>query len=231
MSDEQEQPLAPLQAPLPMPGVTSLADEEKAMRGGRGGLIVGLIFISALAIGGLGMAIMGGGSSAYSEFGRTINGLHTEKFNGFWTCTLQVPGAELTQIRSNTTMMEEIHVRGENGRKRFGDMVRERCIGELENLETALETLLPPEDLLENRTQMVEAVHALQGAWSSHRSYLNTLQSDPYDREAAQEGVTAITRSWFEYRRAHRALNQTIAGHLGEGESEGEGQGQGQGGG
>ena len=224
MSDEQEQPLSPLHAPLPTPGVMSLADEEKAMRGGRGGLIVGMVFISALLIGGLGMAIMGSDSSVYADFGRTVNGLHTEKFNGFWTCTLQMPGAELVQITSNTAMMEALHVRGENGGKRFGDMVRDECIGELGTLEGSLEGLLPPEDLLANRTQMVDAVHALQGAWSSHRSYLNTLQTDPYDREAAEDGVTAITRSWFEYRRAHRELNQIIAGHLGEGEGEGEGE-------
>lgn len=218
MSEEQEPSPSPLAGPPLSPPSTgpSLADEEKAMRGGRGGLVVGMIVFGGLLIGGFVFVVMGGDSSVYRDYGSTVNGLHTSKFNGFWTCSLQVPAAELGQITSNTAMSEALHLRGNNGRKRFGDMVRERCLPGLQELERDLDQLIPPDEAFTaNRASMVEAVHNLISAVNEHRRYLNTLTEDPYSREAAEETVTGVVRQWFEYRRAHREFNNMIAEQIG----------------
>jgi len=219
MSEEQEPAQSPLVGPpLNLTGAgPSLADEEKAMRGGRGGIVVGMIIFGGLLVGGLVFAMMSGESSVYREYGSTVNGLHTSKFNGFWVCALGATGAEYGQITSNTAMSEALHLRGTNGRKRYGDMVRERCIGQLQALERDLEQLIPPDEAFTaNRAAMVEAVHNLISAWTEHRRYLNTLTEDPYSRDDAEETVTGVVRQWFEYRRAHREFNNLVGTQIGD---------------
>jgi len=208
---------SPLQSPL-LNTVASMQEEQKAMKGGNGGLYAGGIVVVLLIIAGVVGLVTSDSSSEYGDFGSSVNGLHQQKFNGFWTCALQIPAGTLQQITSNTTMMNEVNQRASTGKIRFLDMVRDRCLSNLTDLEASLNGLIPPPDLLEQRRQMRESVLSLLAGWASLRSYITRLDTDPYDDADARESVEAITRAWFEYRQAHRSLNSVIADHVGDSE-------------
>ena len=58
-------------------------------------------------------------------------------------------------------MMNEINQRASTGKIRFLDMVRDRCLSNLTDLEASLNGLIPPPDLLEQRRQMrIKAIEA-----------------------------------------------------------------------
>jgi hypothetical protein len=224
MADEN----APLPTPLSPPSGSPLHDppllntaasmqaEQDAIKGSKTGLYIVGSLATLLFFGVIMAVVTSDTSSEYGDFGSTVNGMHQSKFNGFWTCALQMPPAELQQVTSNTTMMNELNQRAMTGKMRFLDMVRSDCLNNLTELETSLGELIPPQDLLESRRSMSASVHSLLGGWASLRSYMTRLGSDPYSESDARESIEAITRAWFEYRQAHRSLNQTISGHLGE---------------
>ena len=193
-------------APPLVPG-PSLEAEERAMRGGRGGLVAILGGIVLLIGGGLAFFVLqsGDANEAYETLGRNVNGLKARHFDAFWTCAFQ--GEK--DLRNNEELAVEIHSRSERGHAAYARMVRERCLDRLEQLEPRLRDLIPPDDMVSGVNELIAATELLRGAWSDYLAYLEGLEG-AYDRELASERVAPIARCWYEYRRAHGALNQAI---------------------
>ena len=71
------------------PRVGSFADDEAALKRGKGGVFGALAVIFVLAAAGL-WFLMGGGDEArvYGELGKQLNGLKQAHFDQFWGCAL-----------------------------------------------------------------------------------------------------------------------------------------------
>ena len=172
-------------------------------------MVVAAVVAALVVLGAVIALMMGDDNSAYETLGRNVNGATGEHYDHFWHCVF----AGEPSIRSNEDFVRELDARAELGGKRFGALVQERCIDHLAELESRLEVLIPPDDMRPAKNDMVEAVRDLRGAWSDYLASLDTL-AGPYDREESRDQVTRITRAWFDYERAHGAINEAIRERL-----------------
>jgi hypothetical protein len=197
---------------MPVAVSGSLADEEAAMHKGRGRSLVVVIALAAAAIGGL-VFLVGGEDEArvYGEIGKSINGLERGSFNQFWGCALQ--GDNVTDIRSNSELMTKVGGRGMERGRNYGVHVREKCLPMLQNIGPKLGTLIVPEDLKADVKAMVDANAALRSEWSSFVAYLDNPDLK-YDEIEAKPHLQAISKCWFDFRKAHVAINKTIKSKL-----------------
>jgi hypothetical protein len=195
-------------APPLVPG-PSLEAEEKAMRGGRGGLVAAGVVAVLIVVAAVVALVMGNDDSAYETLGRNVNGAKGELFDGFWHCTF---GRDI-DVRSNEDLMRELELRASRGGKRFGENVRERCLPKLTELEPRLDVLIPPDDMRPALNDLLQATRDLRGAWSDYLAYLDGLEG-PYDEEEAHDRVVRIARGWFDFKNAHKALNDALREHL-----------------
>ncbi len=210
-------PEIPQMTPLAPPAVglavahrqPALDHEEQALRGGKGGMIAVMVGAGALAIGALVFAMSGDDSEAYEQFGRNVNGLEGAHFEGFWGCVFQ--GAET--IKDDQALRAQIHKRAGRGKDRFGAHVDTRCMPELAELETQLQTLLPPNDLGPLLLEEIQAVRALRSGWSDYTAYLQGLDM-PYRPADAKDHVGRIAKAWYNFRKAHSALNRLLRERL-----------------
>ncbi len=194
-----------------IPGAAMAAqmeEEGKAMKGGRGGLIAGAAIVAIGIVGLIVFALMGDGNEAYEALGRNANQAKTELFEGFWGCTFQ--GVE--ELESNEDLQREIHQRARQGRGRFGNHVRSQCAPKLEQLDTRLRALIPPEDMVIHINAMIAANESLRGGISDFTTYLDGVES--YDEEDGRERVVRIARGWYEFKRASAALNSALRERL-----------------
>ena len=195
-------------APPLVPG-PSLEDEERAMRGGRGGLVAAGVVAVLIVVAAVIALMMGDDNSAYETLGRNVNGAKGQHFDGFWHCTFQGDPT----IRSNEDFVRELESWADRGGKRFGAHVRDRCLHELDELEPRLEVLIPPDDMRPALNDLIQSVRDLRGAWSDYLAYLDTLEG-PYDVDQGHERVVRIARAWFDFKTAHKTLNDALRERL-----------------
>ncbi|MBO6940537.1 MAG: hypothetical protein JJ863_36525 [Deltaproteobacteria bacterium] len=195
-------------APPLVPG-PSLEAEEKAMRGGRGGLVAAGVVAVLIIVAAVVALVMGDDNSAYETLGRNVNGAKGELFDGFWHCTFQND----LDVRSNEDLMRELEQRANRGGKRFGEHVRDDCLPKLTELEPRLDVLIPPDDMRPALNDVITATRDLRGAWSDYLAYLDALEG-PYDEEEGHDRVVRIARGWFDFKHAHKALNDGLREHL-----------------
>jgi len=202
---------APPSSPL---GGASLEDEEKAMRKGKGRMMVGMIVAVLLAIGAIVLVMISGGQDeAYSNWGRHINGVRLAHFDAFWGCTLQ--GANLADIRDNTELLRQIDVRATQGGARYATHVQETCMPKLAGLEARLDLKAPPDDMVTDVREIKDAAAALRSNWSDLVSQLARRSEDTFDEAAARTSVNNIAKAWYDYRRIHSRMNSKVREHLG----------------
>ena len=112
-------------------------------------------------------------------------------------------------------LMAAIDTRASNGRGAYARQVRDECMDKLTELEAGLQALIPPPDLQEKNRELEATVAAGRGAWSDFIAHLEGIQDDQaYDGAAARDKITAIARSWYDYRRIHGQLNDGVREHL-----------------
>jgi len=195
---------------MPLGPIASMEADEKAMKSGRGRMLAAMIGSVVLALVAL-VAYMasGGETEMYSQFGRNINGLRAEHFDGFWGCALQ--GEDVTAISDNTALMAAINTRAGNGRGNYARQVRDECMEKLGELEPALQGLIPPPEMQAKTRELEAAVGESRSAWSGFIAFLEAIgDDDAYDEAAAREHVTAVARSWYDFRRIHNELNAMV---------------------
>lgn len=194
--------------------VGALADEEAAMRAGRGRMLVGWAAAGLLTVVGLVLWLGGGDESrAYAEIGKQVNGLKQAKFDMFWGCALK--GAVLRDIKNNTDLAYQVDGRGQKGRRAYAAHVKQACMGLLDEIEPALDTLVTPADLTASVGAMGEATGELRSAWNGYLSYLDN-EEQSYEEDEAAPLIAKIGRAWFDFSKAHTDLNKVLKEHLGE---------------
>jgi hypothetical protein len=206
-------------APLgPLGGGPSLEDEEKAMQSGKWRMVVGMIVAVVAAIALLGWFLtQGGDTDTYRTFGQNVNGARQAHFDQFYGCALR--GVDLRNLNKTQDLVDQIHRRAQQGQKRYAGLVNEQCMPKLVELKPTLDALIAPEDMREQLRSLSSAAAAVRDSWAAYIAYVNGLPpEEPYDPESegAQEHVTKIAKGWFDYRSAHKAINDALRAKLNE---------------
>lgn len=185
----------------------SLADAEAQMQKGRGGMLVVMGGLAVAIIAGL-VLLVGGDDErrVYGELGKKINSIRQAQFDQFWGCAL--PGANVADIRTNADLVGQLEGRGSERGQAYAEHLRTKC-KQLEDIGPQLDSLIIPPDLQSGVEAMRKAVGQLRGGVSAYTSYLDDPELE-YDHEAAKPHLTEIARGWYEFRKAHGALNDTI---------------------
>ena len=83
----------------------------------------------------------------------------------------------------------------------------------LQDINPQLELLIAPDDLKTDFEALKKATSEMRGAWSDYIVYLDDPELE-YDEEKARKYVTAIARGWYDFKKAHGAINKAIKAKL-----------------
>ena len=214
MSNESPGGFVPLTPPPePRPNVASLDDDARAMKSGKGGMIAGAAAVGLLVLGGGAWLAFGGTPDVYGPAGREINGLRQSHFDAFWGCAL--PRADLRDIAGAEALLDAIDERAQRPQA-YAEHVRGECMVHLDEHLPPLTLLEVPEDMRPEVEHLRASVEEQRTAWRALLEHLDRAES--FDREDAETGrlLTAVAHGWFEYKRAHGALNTTVRAHITE---------------
>jgi len=211
MSDSNDNvPVGGGQPPLPPLGGASFEAEEKALKKGRGRMMAAMIGGVLAALAALAFFMAPDERETYREFGKKVNGLDEQYFDAFWACAFQ--NVDLRNLRTNEDLEAQIQRRSGQATKRYGAYVRDRCLPKLTTMEPKLEALLPPDDFKTQIRELSRSLNTVRSSWSEFIAYLDTV--DEYDQDLARPGVSKISKGWYDYRRAHSALNKSLRERL-----------------
>jgi hypothetical protein len=196
----------------PLGGGPSLEDDEKALKKGNTGVLVGGIVAAVAVTIGLGFLLLSGeGGDEYGAIGRQINGMKQEHFDAFWSCAL--PNEQLSNLRSDQDLRYAITKRARSNPGRYAQHVREQCLVKLNEHEPRLRQLIAPEDLQDQLADLTTALNDLRGGWNEYVDELDDVEG-PYDEEAFGSHMNKIAKGWYDYKHAHNQLNSTIREHI-----------------
>jgi hypothetical protein len=194
-------------------GGPSLDDDEKAMKRGSGVVLIALGAFGALVIAGIIVAVlMSGGDDSYTQIGQQVNGMKRDHFDQFWGCAL--PNENLRELRTDGALRRAITERASSSPSRYAQHVRGQCLVKLNEHEAPLDTLIAPDDLREQITALGAALDLLREGWNEYLSALE--QAEAFDEEAMAPHLEKIARGWYDYKRAHGAVNDVVREHLGQ---------------
>ena len=186
----------------------TLADDEAALRKGKAGSLFAVGVLGLAVSGGL-FYLMGGEDQArvYGDLGKRINGLKQSSFDNFWSCALQ--GEDLRDVTSNTELVARLDSLGRDGGRKYAENLRDACQPQLKTIGPALDNLIVPEDMKAHVKSMGEAAESLRSATSGFIIYLDDPELE-YDDSLARPHVQAMTRAWYDFKKAHGEANQVI---------------------
>jgi hypothetical protein len=194
--------------PPPLGGGPSLEEDEKALKKGRTGVLVGGVLAAVAATAGLVFLLVSGDDGeAYGAVGRQINGMKQEHFDAFWACAL--PNERLSDLRSDQDLRHAIEERARTAPGRYARHVREQCLVKLSEHEPRLQELVPPEDLQGQLAELSTALGDLRAGWDGYLDELDDVEGT-YDEEAFGPHLHDIAKGWYDYRHAHNQLNASI---------------------
>jgi hypothetical protein len=190
----------------------SFADDEAALKRGKGGVVGVLAVIAVLGAVGL-WFLMGKGDDVrvYSELGKQLNGLKQAHFDQFLGCALA--GANLASIKSNTDLTSQFEGRARERGQNYGIYLRDKCAGKLKEIEPTLDTLIVPDDLKGPVNEMKASTSKLRAGVGGLISYLDNPELH-YDETAAGVYLQNITLGWFEFRKAYGDTNKVLKARL-----------------
>jgi hypothetical protein len=183
------------------------------MRSGRGRMIAAMVGVVVALLGGVAWLTMSAPPSEYGPLGRQINGMRQDHFDAFWGCAL--PRADLRDITGAEALLEAIGERAARPHA-YAEHVRSECVVHLDEHLPPLTLLIVPDDLRAETEHLRSAVEEQRTAWRALLEHLD--RSETFDAEDAttRRLLTAVAHGWYEYKRAHSALNTTIRSHLSE---------------
>ncbi|MDD9942567.1 MAG: hypothetical protein OXU20_16120 [Myxococcales bacterium] len=191
----------------------TLADQEAAMKKGKGRSLVLFVAFGALLVGLL-FFLMGGGDErrVYSELGRKINRVKLEGFDRFWGCALK--GEDLRTIKSNTDLTYHLMGRAARVGRPYAQHLRDSCLPLLADIEPELDVLIVHDaELKADVSRMSEATGDLRSALGGLVSYLDKDELE-FEEAMAQGHIKKIARAWYEFRKASSHANKLIKGKL-----------------
>jgi hypothetical protein len=209
MAENQGGGITPLGPGGPGP---SLEEEERAMKSGRGRMLVVAAIAVIGAIAAFGWYLTTAGPNEYGQFGQQVNGLRSAHFDTFWSCAL--PREDIRGLRTNVQLQDAI-VRLASSARAYARVVRTDCMVHLEEHGPALDGLLPPEGVHEAFDALRAALTAQRDAWRALLDHMDTLAGG-LDATDATSGplLTAVVRAWVDYRGAIGDINDLIRPHV-----------------
>jgi hypothetical protein len=188
-------------------------DDEKALKKGNTGVLVAGILAALVVLAGVVYLLAQEQPDQYGAVGRQVNRMKSEHFDGFWACAL--PGLELDRLGNDQDLRYEINKRARPQPRVYARHIREQCLPKLAQHDAPLQVVIsPPQDLREPLGQIGTALETLRDGWGEYLHHLERVET--YDEEEAQRQLTGVARGWFDYKRAHRAVNQSIQQHANE---------------
>lgn len=187
----------------------SMADEEAAMKSGKGRMMVAIIgTVVVVVVGAILLLMQDKGKEEYSQAGKTVNGAGIKgNFDSFWGCALR--GVNLRDLDTAEDLISKIDMFGSDGKARYGKYVGGTCLQKLSDLQTKLDVLTVPQELQTDATAMKDATSQLRSAWSSYLDYLTTSKEN-YDAGEARNRIKQVARGWYDFKKAHSAFNQKL---------------------
>jgi hypothetical protein len=186
-------------------------EDAKAFNKGKGRLLVAMIGSLLLALAAFAWYLVQDQPNPYGELGKQVNGLRGQYFDGFWNCAL--PGKQLGAIKNDGDLRAELHQRATSG-QRYAQYLSDKCRPQTRELITRLRALLPPEEARPLVQQMIEALTKMDSGTRVFVDYLQNLEG-AYEPEQAESALSDLVRGWYEFRKAHGALNQLVRTKLG----------------
>jgi hypothetical protein len=116
-------------------------------------------------------------------------------------------------IKSNAELATQLGGRAQERGRAYGVHVRDKCMPKLEDIGPQLDTLIVPQDLQTDIGALKQANATLRSSLSGLVAYLDNPELD-YDEAAAKPLLDPITRAWYDFKKAHAAINKTIKGRL-----------------
>lgn len=192
---------------------STLEEDEKALKKGNTWVLVAATLAGLAAVAGLVVLLaQEDPAEPYRAVGRQVNGMKTDNFDGFWVCAL--PNEPLGNLGSDQDLRDAINERARARPRAYAQHVRQRCMVKLNEHETPLTAVIPPDDMREQLTALGAALEDLKSAWAAYLEHLEHVET--YDAEAAAPQLSRIARGWYDYKVAHGAINDTIREHAGE---------------
>jgi len=185
-------------------------EEAKAFNKGKGRLLFGMLGLLLLAVLGFGWYLVQDQPNPYGELGKQVNGLRGQYFDGFWTCAL--PGKRLVELKSDADLRTELHTRAQAG-ARYADHLLNKCRPLTSELAVRLRALIPPPEAQPFVKEMLSALSKMDEGARDYAQYIQQLEA-PYVSDAAEPTQSGMVRGWYEFRKAHGALNQLVRVHL-----------------
>jgi hypothetical protein len=188
----------------------SLADEEAAMQSGKGRMLAGIIAVCvAVAVGAVFLLMEGETHEEYRLLGKSVNGPDVKgNFDKFWGCALQ--NVNLRDLKKAEELIAQVDMRGSSAmRLDYGKHVRDKCMEKLTTMQSKLDIVTAPAELQSDISGMKDASGQLRSAWSSYLGYI-TDKKVKYDEYAARPKIKEIARGWYEFKKAHAALNKKL---------------------
>lgn len=190
----------------------SLEQEQAALRKGRGRMLAGILFSVLVAVGGLAALTLGSDEErVYREIGKKVNGSKVAHFDSFWACAF--PGYNVRNMKNNEQLWAQLDLRASSGPSRYARHVRDTCLKQLSDMQPKFDALIPPDDLRPDVEDLSQALGRLRSAWSGLVAYLDDEQLK-YDATVAQPHGMRIARGWYDFRRAHAAINSKLKNKL-----------------
>lgn len=190
----------------------SYAEDEAALQGGKTGMQIGIAAAVVVTIGVVAL-LLGGEDDVrvYREMGKKINGIKLSKFDKFWGCALQ--GVNLKDIKNNADISHEVGGRASERGASYAVYVRDECLGLLKDVKPDLDVLTPPAELAADVTAMGAATADLRSGWSGFIAYLDDPDLE-YDGKRAKRHIKKISKAWYDFKKAHSAVNKTLKAKL-----------------
>jgi hypothetical protein len=189
--------------------LTALED-AKAFNKGKGKTLFGMLAMLALALAAFAWYLVQDQPNPYGELGKQVNGLRGQFFDGYWTCAL--PGKRLGEIKNDQDLRTELDTRAV-AKERYAQHLSNKCRPQVAELIVRLRALLPPEEARKNIQSMIDGLIKVDGGSAQFAEYLTGLEG-PYAAEAGAPAMSGLVRGWYEFRKAHAALNQLVRDKL-----------------
>lgn len=188
----------------------SALEDAKAFNKGKGRLLFAMLGLLSLAVAAFAWYLVQDQPNPYGELGKQVNGLRGQYFDGFWTCAL--PGKRLVELKNDQDLRTELDARAA-AKERYGQHLANKCNPEVRELIVRLRALIPPEDARKNVQAMIDGLVKIEEGSRKFAEYLQGLEG-AYAPESAAPAMSGLVRGWYEFRKAHAALNQLVRDKL-----------------
>lgn len=179
----------------PVPGTTSLAEDEKALHKGRGKMVAFNTAALVLILGAIGWyAVTSTAGQEVKDTLKGVNRLHREHYKAFWGCALQSPVERYTKAEDLIAKLSKMATGSE---KRYAAYIRNKCMPNLQPYRANLDALPKPAEELRADVDAIGArIDTVRSSWTDFVSY---LESTEIDTETTPERAQLVAKGWYDY--------------------------------